>query len=84
MPIPRVLEVEQLHFLRDLRGFSPPVFTNEQITDLDRREHGAPLSNKFCEHTVRPAFFNLAESTENGELVICHTHIRLENSTLVG
>ena len=79
--IPRVLEVEQLHLLRDLKGHSS-VFKSTQRegndeADLSGREYRTPLSNQFREHAVRSTLFDLTESTEDGEFVVCHTHIRL-------
>ena len=86
--IPSVLEVEQFHLLRDLRRrvqFPIPRSERELIgTNLDGREYRTPLSNKFREHAVRPTFFDLAEPAKNGEFIVCHTHIRLQNSVLIG
>ena len=81
--VPSVLEVEQFHLLRDLRRrvqFPIPRSERELIgTNLDGREYRTPLSNKFREHAIRSAFFDLAEPTENREFVVCHAHIRLGN-----
>ena len=49
-------------------------------TDLDEREYKSALSNEFCKHAIRSIFFDLTESTEDREFVVCHhthMHIRL-------
>ena len=81
--IPCVLEVEQFHLLRDLKRdihFSNPGREGNNRTDLNGREHRTPFSNQFREHAIRSTLFDLSESTEDGEFVVCHTHIRLGNS----
>lgn len=34
--------------------------------------------DEFGESAVRSAFIDLAEAAKDGQLVICHTHVRLE------
>ena len=82
MPVPRVLEIEVLHFLRNLciSTQSPHTLNDETETDdahLERREHVPPVREQPREHAVRAAFVYFAEAAEDGELVVVHAHVSL-------
>ena len=65
---------------------SVPRVLEEELLDLfchlERRQERAPFVYKFGEHAVRPAFIDLAKSSEDGEFVVCHTHVGLQNVSL--
>ena len=67
MSVPRVLKEEVLHFLRN----------------LEWGEERAPLVHELREHAPRAALLNLAQPSEDGELVVRHAHIGLVRLNVV-
>ena len=52
-------------------------------TYLNWGQNRAPFVDKLREHAVRAALFHFAQATEDGKLVVCHTHVNLnERSAL--
>ena len=83
MPISGILEEEQLYFFRDLMQcdqLKPP--SSDIATHLCRRKKGAPLVYELRECAVRTAFLDFPQSSEDGQLVIGHTHICLERESI--